>query len=55
MLLSTSDIVELHWWLKHLKNVNQSLQNIPADCTIQIDASEQRWGATNVTTPIGGR
>ena len=24
-LLSTSAIAELHWWLKHLKNANQSL------------------------------
>ena len=31
------------------------MQDIPVDCTIQIDASEQRWGATNGTTPIGGR
>ena len=55
MPLSTSAIAELHWWLKHLKNANQSLQDIPVDCTIQTDASEQGWGATDGTTPIGGR
>ena len=40
MPLSISAIAELHWWLKHLKNANQSLQDIPIDCTIQTDASE---------------
>ena len=55
MPLSTSAIAELHWWLKHLKNANQSLQDIPVDCTIQTDASEQGWGATDGNTPIGGR
>ena len=55
MPLSTSAIAELHWWLKHLKNANQSLQDIPVDCTIQTDASEQGWGATDGNTPTGGR
>ena len=32
MPLSTSAIAELHWWLKHLKNANQSVQDIPVDC-----------------------
>ena len=41
MPLSISAIAELHWWLKHLKNANQSLQDIPIDCTIQTDASER--------------
>ena len=41
--------------VKHLKNANQSLQDIPVDCTIQTDASEQGWGATDGNTPIGGR
>ena len=40
MSLSISAIAELEWWLKHLKNANQSLQDIPVDCTIQTDASE---------------
>ena len=40
MPLSTSAITELHWWLKHLKNASQSLQDISVDCTIQTDASE---------------
>ena len=39
----------------HLKNANQSLQDIPIDCTIQADASEQGWGAMDGNTPIGGR
>ena len=56
MPLSTSAIVELHWWLKQLKNANQSLQDMPIDdYTIQTDASEQGWGATDGNTPIGGR
>ena len=55
MSLSTSAIAELHWWLKHFKNGNQSLQDVPVDCTIQTDASEQGWGATDGNTPIGGR
>ena len=55
MSLSTSAITNLHWWLKHLKNANQSLQDIPVDCTIQTDASEQGWGATDGNTPTGGR
>ena len=54
MLLSTSAIAELDWWLKHLKNANQLLQDIPIDCTIQTAASEQGWGATDGNTPIGG-
>ena len=40
-LLSTSAIAELQWWLKYLKIANQSLQDIPIDCTIQTDTSEQ--------------
>ena len=55
MPLSPSAISELHWWLKHFKNANQSLQDIPVDCTIQTYASEQGWGATDRNTPIGGR
>ena len=55
MPLSTSAIAELHWWLKHLRNENQSLQDIPVDCTTQTDASEQGWDATDENTPIGGR
>ena len=53
--LSTSAIVELHWWLKHLKNANQSMQDIPVGCTTQTDVSEQGWGATDGNTPTGGR
>ena len=53
--LSTSAIAELHWWLKHLKNANQSLQDIPVDGTIQTGASEQGWGATDGNTTTGGR
>ena len=55
MSLSTSAIADLHWWLKHLKNTNQPLQDIPVDCTIQADTSEQGLGATDGNTPIGGR
>ena len=55
MPLSPSAISELHWWLKHFKNANQSLQDIPVDCTIQTYASEQGWGATDRNTPTGGR
>ena len=56
MPLSTSAIAELYWLLKHLKNVNvKTPQDIPVDCTIQADISEQRWGATDGNTPIGGR
>ena len=55
MPLSTSAIAELHWWLKHLKNANQSLQDIPIDCAIQTDASEHGWGAADRTTLTGGR
>ena len=55
MPLSTSAIAELHWWLKHLRNENQSLQDIPVDCTTQTDASEQGWDATDENTPTGGR
>ena len=43
MSLSTSAITNLHWWLKHLKNANQSLQDIPVDCTIQAHTSDQGW------------
>ena len=39
MPLSTSAISELHLWLKHLKNANQSLQDIPVDCTITTDCT----------------
>ena len=49
MPLSTSAIAELHCWLK------QSLQDTPVDCTIQTDASEQGWGATDGNTPINVR
>ena len=48
MPLNTSAIAELHWWLKHLKNANQSLQDIAIDCTIQTDGSTQiggRWSS----------
>ena len=55
MPLSTSAIAELYWWLKHLKNANQSLQDKPIGCTIQTDASEQGWGAADENTPIGGK
>ena len=55
MPLSTSAIAELYWWLKHLKNANQSLQDIPIDCTIQTEASKQGWSATDGNTPISGR
>ena len=53
--LSTSTVAELHWCLKHLKNANQWLQDIPVDCTIQTDASKQEWDATYGNTVIGGR
>ena len=53
--LSTSTVAELHWCLKHLKNANQWLQDIPVDCTIQTDASKQEWDATDGNTVIGGR
>ena len=42
MPLSTSAIAELHWWLKHLKKANKSLQDKPVDCIIQTNASEQK-------------
>ena len=41
MPLSTSAISELHWWLKHLKNANQSLQDILVVCTIKTDCTTQ--------------
>ena len=53
--MSTSAITELRLWLKHLKNANSSLQDIPVACTIQTDASEQERIATDGNTPIGGR
>ena len=31
------------------------MQDIPIDCTIQTDASEQGWGAADGNTPIDGR
>ena len=55
MPVSSSVIAKLHWWLKHLKNANQSWQDIPVDCRIQTDASEQGWGATDGNTPTGDR
>lgn len=55
MHLSISVIAELHWLLKHPKNRNKSLQNIPVSCKIVTDASEQVWGATHKNTLIGGR
>ena len=55
MPLSTSAIVKLHWWLKHLKNANQSLQDIPVDCTSQTEASKQEWGAADGNTPSSAR
>ena len=55
MPLSTSAIAESDWWLKYLKNANQSLQDIPVDSAVQTDASEQVWGNKDGNTPIGGR
>ena len=55
MPLSTSAVAEWYWWFKHLKNANQSLQDIPVDCTIQAGAGEQELSATDGNTPIGGR
>ena len=55
MSLSSSAIADLHWWLEHLKNTNQPFQDIPVDCTIQADTSEQGLGATDRNTSIGGR
>ena len=43
MSLSTSAIADLHCWLKHLKNTNQSFQDIPVDCTIQAGMGCYRW------------
>ena len=55
MHLSISVIAELNWLLKHPKNRNKSLQNIPVSCKILTDASEKGWGATHKNTLIGGR
>ena len=55
MPLSTSAIAKLHCWLKHLKNANQSLQDIPVDCTSQTEASKQEWGAADGNTPSSAR
>ena len=55
MHLSISVIAELHLLLKHPKNGNKSLQNIPVSCKIVTDASEQVWGATHKNTLTGGR
>ena len=38
-----------------LRITNQSLPDIPIDCTIQTDASEQGWGAADGNIPISGR
>ena len=38
MPLSISTTAKLHWWLKHLKNINKSYDT-PVDCTIQKAAS----------------
>ena len=55
MHLSISVIAELNWLLKHPKNRNKSLQNIPVSCKILTDASEKGWRATHKNTLIGGR
>ena len=55
MPLSNLAFAELHWWLIHLKNANQSLQGITVDYTIQTEASEQGRGAIDENTPTGGR
>ena len=55
MPLSTSAIAESDRCLKHHKNANQSLQDIPVDSTVQTDASEQGWGTKDGNNPIGGR
>ena len=37
------------------KKCNQSLQDIPVDCTIQTEASKQGWGAADGNTPSSAR
>lgn len=48
-------MLQLRWWLKHLKNANKSLQDLPVNCKIQADASEQRQGDTHRNSQTGER
>ena len=55
MPLSTAVTAEIHWWFKYLKNTTQSLQDITVDCTIERDATEHGWDATDGYSPTSDR
>ena len=53
--LGNEAIKELQWWLKNIPLANRAINLPEIDFTITTDASEQGWGATDGSTPTGGR
>ena len=46
---------ELQCWLRHIPLANRSITLPEVDVIITTDASEKGWGATDGSTPTGGR
>ena len=47
--------LELKWWLEHIDKSIHRIKMPKVDLVIKTDASELGWGATDGTTPTGGR